>query len=237
MHLLILVVAWHGHVQSESVLTAKLGELLPHLDERSQRLVLGAEARALGHGGIELVARAAGVDRGQVSRGSREVAAGAELSGRVRQPGAGRKPVTAEDPELVPALMALVKPGEREDPMSPLRWTTKSLRHLAEELTRSGHRVGRDTVADLLRGKGFSLQGTSRTLEGMRHPDRDGQFWYITEVVAAFQRTGLPVVSVDANKKEQLGDFHAEGKEYRPKGEPVQVRSHDFPDAQAGPRR
>ena len=221
-------------MQSESVLTAKFGELLPHLDERAQRLVLGAEARALGHGGIELVARAAGVNRGRVSRGAQEVAAGAELSGRVRQPGAGRKPVTTIDPNLVPALMALVEPGERGDPMSPLRWTTKSLRHLADELTRSGHRVGRDVVADLLRAKGFSLQGTSRTLEGVRHPDRDGQFWYISEVVAAFQRAGLPVVSVDAKKKEQLGDFHAEGKEYRPKGEPVAVRSHDFPDPVAG---
>ncbi len=216
------------------MLTVKFRELLPHLDERAQRLVLGAEARALGHGGIEAVAKAAGVNRGRVSRGAQEVAAGAELAGRVRRRGAGRKPVTAADPGLVPALMSLVEPGERGDPMSPLRWTTKSLRHLAGELTRAGHQVGRDTVADLLRAKGFSLQGTSRTLEGVRHPDRDGQFWYISELVAAFQRAGLPVVSVDAKKKEQLGDFHAEGREYRPKGDPVEVRSHDFPDAEAG---
>jgi len=225
---------WYGPVQSESVLAAKFGELLPHLDERAQRLVLGAEARALGHGGIELVAKAAEVNRGRVSRGAQEVAAGTQLPGRVRRAGAGRKSVTAADAGLVPALMALVEPDERGDPMSPLRWTTKSLRHLAQDLTRSGHRVGRDTVADLLRTKGFSLQGTSRTLEGVRHPDRDGQFWYISELVGAFQRAGLPVVSVDAKKKEQLGDFHAEGREYRPKGDPVEVRSHDFPDADAG---
>jgi len=216
------------------VLAAKLRELLPHLDERAQRLVLGAEARALGHGGIGVVARAAGVSRGRVSRGADEVAAGAGLPGRVRRAGAGRRPAAEADAGLVPALMALVEPGERGDPMSPLRWTTKSLRHLAGELTRAGHRAGRDTVAQLLRAEGFSLQGTSRTLEGARHPDRDGQFRYISEVVAAFQRAGQPVVSMDAKKKEQVGDFHAPGREWRPAGDPVRVRSHDFPDAAAG---
>jgi hypothetical protein len=221
-------------VQSESVLAAKLRELLPRLDERAQRLVLGAEARALGHGGIGVVARAAGVSRGRVSRGADEVAAGAELPGRVRRAGAGRRPAAEADAGLVPALMALVEPGERGDPMSPLRWTTKSLRHLAGELTRAGHRAGRDTVAQLLRAGGFSLQGTSRTLEGARHPDRDGQFRYISEVVTAFQRGGQPVVSVDAKKKEQVGDFHVPGREWRPAGDPVRVRSHDFPDPEAG---
>ena len=216
------------------MLAAKLRELLPHLDERAQRLVLGAEARALGHGGIGVVARAAGVSRGRVSRGADEVAAGAGLPGRVRRAGAGRRPAAEADAGLVPALMALVEPGERGDPMSPLRWTTKSLRHLAGELTRAGHRAGRDTVAQLLRAEGFSLQGTSRTLEGARHPDRDGQFRYISEVVAAFQRAGQPVVSMDAKKKEQVGDFHAPGREWRPAGDPVRVRSHDFPDAAAG---
>ena len=216
------------------MLAAKLRELLPHLDERAQRLVLGAEARALGHGGIGVVARAAGVSRGRVSRGADEVAAGAGLPGRVRRAGAGRRPAAEADAGLVPALMALVEPGERGDPMSPLRWTTKSLRHLAGELTRAGHRAGRDTVAQLLRAEGFSLQGTSRTLEGARHPDRDGQFRYISEVVAAFQRAGQPVVSMDAKKKEQVGDFHAPGREWRPAGDPVRVWSHDFPDAAAG---
>jgi len=221
-------------VQSRSVLTAKFGELLPHLDERAQRLVLGAEARALGHGGIGVVAEAAGVSRGRVSRGAREVAAGAVPAGRVRRAGAGRKRAAETDAGLEPALMALVEPGERGDPMSPLRWTTKSLRHLAGELTRAGHRAGRDTVADLLRSRGFSLQGTSRTLEGARHPDRDGQFRYISELAGAFQRAGLPVVSVDAKKKEQVGDFHQDGREWRPAGDPVSVRSHDFPDPVAG---
>jgi hypothetical protein len=180
------------------VLTAKLRELLPHLDERAQRLVLGAEARALGHGGIGAVAEAAGVSRGRVSRGMDEVAAEAVQSARIRRPGAGRRRATDQDEGLLPALLALVEPGERGDPMTPLRWTTRSLRHLATELTRTGHRIGHDAVADLLRANGFSLQGTSRTLEGIRHPDRDGQFRYISELVSAFQEAGQPVVSVDA---------------------------------------
>jgi hypothetical protein len=133
------------------VLAVKFGELLPHLDERAQRLVLGVEARALGHGGIGAVAEAAGVSRGRVSRGAPQVGAGARLPGRVRRPGAGRKPVRQVDAELASALSALVEPGERGDPLSALRWTTKSLRRLADELTACGHPVGRDTVADLLR--------------------------------------------------------------------------------------
>ena len=221
-------------MQSVAVLEAKFAELLPHLDERGQRLVLGAEARALGHGGIGVAARAAGVSRGRVSRGAAEVAEGAPAPGRVRRPGAGRPAAAEVDPGLVPALLALVEPGERGDPVSPLRWTTKSLRRLAGELARAGHRVGRDTVAGLLHREGFSLQGASRTLEGARHPDRDGQFRYINELVEAFQRAGLPVVSVDAKKKELVGEFHNGGREWRPAGDPVPARSHDFPGPAAG---
>jgi hypothetical protein len=216
-------------VQSEAVLKAKLGELLPLLDEQSQRLVLGAEARSLGHGGIGAVASAAGASRGRVSRGVADVAAGAAAGGRVRRPGAGRRPAAEADPGLLPALMGLVEPGERGDPMSPLRWTVKSLRRLADELSRAGHRVSRDAVAGLLHREGFSLQGASRTLEGARHPDRDGQFRYISELVSGFQRAGLPVVSVDAKKKELVGEFHNGGREWRPAGDPVRVRTHDFP--------
>jgi hypothetical protein len=216
------------------VLAGKFAELLPCLDERSQRLVLGAEARALGHGGIGAVARAAGVSRGRVARGAGELAAGAAGQGRVRRPGAGRRRSADADPGLLRALLALVEPGERGDPVSPLRWTTKSLRRLAAELTGAGHRAGPDTVAGLLRAEGFSLQGTSRVLEGVRHPDRDGQFRYISELTAAFQRAGQPVVSVDAKKKELVGDFAAGGREWRPRGDPVRVRTHDFPDRETG---
>jgi DDE family transposase len=223
-------------MQSVAVLEAKLGELLPLLDERSQRLVLGAEARAMGHGGIGMVARASGASRGRVSRGVADVAAGpaGAPGGRARRPGAGRRAAADADAGLLPALMALVEPGERGDPMSPLRWTTKSLRRLAGELARAGHRAGRDAVAGLLHREGFSLQGASRTLEGTRHPDRDGQFRYISELVAAFQRGGQPVISVDAKKKELVGDFHSAGREWRPAGDPARVRTHDFPDPAAG---
>ena len=218
------------------MLEAKFSELLPLLDERGQRLVLGAEARALGHGGIGVVARTSGASRGRVARGAAEVAAGAAgtAAGQVRRPGAGRPPAAEADPGLLPALMALVEPGERGDPVSPLRWTVKSLRRLAGELARAGHRAGRDTVAGLLHREGFSLQGTSRTLEGARHPDRDGQFRYIAELVMAFRRAGQPVVSVDAKKKELVGEFANGGREWRPAGDPPRVRSHDFPDAAAG---
>src|SRR6516165_9735142 len=189
-------------------LASKFEVLLPHLNERQRRLLLAAEARLLGYGGVRAVARVAGVSESTVRKGVFELEGGQDPfpDGRVRREGGGRKGAAGLDAGLVPALMALVEPGERGDPMSPLRWTTKSLRHLAGELTRAGHRAGRDTVAQLLRAEGFSLQGTSRTLEGARHPDRDGQFRYISEVVAAFQRAGQPVVSMDAKKKEQVGD-------------------------------
>src|SRR6266705_5543227 len=159
-------------------LVTRFAVLLPHLNERQQRLALATEARLLGHGGVRAVAEAAAVSATTVRRGVDELESGEDPlpAGRARRAGGGRKRVSAHDRDLVAALLALVEPGERGDPMSPLRWTTKSLRHLAGELTRAGHRAGRDTVAGLLRGKGFSLQGTSRTLEGARHPDRDGQF-------------------------------------------------------------
>src|SRR6516165_53299 len=148
------------------MLTAKFGWVFPHLDERQRRLLLGAEARALGHGGIRLVARAAGVREATVSLGVSELESGAEPLGRARRPGGGRKRAADADPGLRPALLALVEPEERGDPMSPLRWITKSTRHLAAELTRQGHKVGADTVGDLLREEGFSLQGNAKTLEG-----------------------------------------------------------------------
>jgi transposase len=216
------------------VLAAKFGVIFPHLDERQRRLLLGAEARALGHGGIRLVARAAGVREATVSLGVSELEAGAEPLGRARRPGGGRKRAAELDPGLVPALLALVEPQERGDPMSPLRWTTKSTRNLAGELARQGHRVGADTVGDLLRAEGFSLQGNAKVLEGRRHPDRDAQFRYISEQARAYQDAGDPVISVDAKKKELVGEFGNAGREWHPGGAPPAVRTHDFPDAQLG---
>ena len=157
-----------GDEEAVQVLAAKFAVIFPHLDERQRRLLMAAEARALGHGGIRLVARAAGVREATVSLGVDELEAGAEPLGRARRPGGGRKRAADLDPGLVPALRALVEPDERGDPMSPLRWTAKSTRNLAAELTRQGHRVGADTVGDLLRAEGFSLQGNAKTIEGTR---------------------------------------------------------------------
>ena len=223
-----------GDMEAGQVLAAKFQAIFPHLDERQRRLLMGAEARALGHGGIRLVARAAGVREATVSLGVDELDSGAAPLGRARRPGGGRKRAADVDPGLRPALLALVEPDERGDPMSPLRWTTKSTRKLAAELTRQGHKVSADTVGDVLREEGFSLQGNAKTIEGRRHPDRDAQFHYINEQVKAHQAAGEPVVSVDTKKKELVGQFKNAGREWRPKGQPVATRTHDFPDDSVG---
>jgi transposase len=215
-------------------LAAKFSVLLPHLDERQQRLYLAAEAGSLGHGGIAAVARAAGVSRQTVTNGVDELESGQAPLGRVRRPGAGRKRLVAADPALRPALLALVQPDERGDPMSPLRWTVKSTRHLAGELTAQGHRISADTVADLLRQEGFSLQGNAKTMEGKQNPDRDAQFRYLNEQVKGHQAAGQPVISVDTKKKEIIGQFKNTGREWRPAGRPVPVSTHDFPDKELG---
>lgn len=214
----------------EAGLAEAFGLLLPHLDERQRRLVLGAAARVRGHGGIRRVAGAAGVAESTVSRGLRELERGEEPDDRVRAAGAGRKRLRDVDRELVPTLLALVEPDQRGDPESPLRWTVKSTRVLAAELSRQGHRVGHDTVAALLKAEGFCLQGTSRTTEGSRHPDRDAQFHYINDQVKTYLADGQPVISVDTKKKETLGEYAVAGREWHRAGQPVRVRAHDFPE-------
>jgi hypothetical protein len=213
---------------TREMLAAKFEAIWPHLDERQRRLLLGSEARALGHGGIRLVARAAGVREATVSLGVAELEAGAGPLGRARRPGGGRKRSADLDPGLMPALLALVEPEERGDPVSPLRWTVKSTRTLAAELARQGHRVSAGTVADLLRAEGFSLQGNAKVTEGSSHPDRDAQFRYINGQAAAFQAAGDPVISVDSKKKEMVGEFGNAGRQWRPRGCPARVRDHDF---------
>src|SRR6266567_1891161 len=219
---------------SGELLAAKFDAIFPHLDERQRRLLMGAEARVLGHGGIRVVARAAGVREATVSLGAGELEAGTEPLGRVRKPGGGRKRLADLDRGLRPALLALVEPDERGDPVSPLRWTAKSTRKLAAELTAQGHKVSADTVGDLLRAEGFSLQGNAKTIEGKQHPDRDAQFRYINEQARAHQDSGDPVISVDTKKKELVGQFKNGGREWRPQGQPVATRTHDFPDDSAG---
>ena len=207
-------------------------EVRAHLDERQRRLLVGAMAREVGRGGIAAVAAAAGVAQDTVSRGASELDAGIAPEARTRRPGAGRKPVTETDPEILAALDELVDPDSRGDPMRALRWTTKSTKHLADELAAQGHRCSPRTVAGLLRHLGFSLHGNAKTVEGRQHPDRDAQFRYINEQVAAFQADGQPVISVDTKKKELLGNFRNGGREWG--RQPEQVNVHDFEDKQLG---
>ena len=206
------------------------------LSERSRRLWAAAEAMSLGHGGIALVERATGISRSTITRGIREVESGAsnELPPeRTRRPGGGRKRTTEKDPTLLADLDALVEPMTLGDPDSPLRWTSKSVRHLADELETLGHDVSYRLVARLLKESGYSLQANRKTREGSQHEDRDAQFRYIDQQVRRHQRDGNPAISVDTKKKELIGDFKNPGREWRPKGRPEPVRVHDFliPDA------
>jgi hypothetical protein len=213
-----------------AVLDTKFAAVLPHLDERQRRLYLASEAEALGHGGIVAVARLAEVSESTIARGRDELAGGAEALGRVRRPGGGRKSAAERDPDLAAALESLIEPREVGDPVSPLRWTTASLRDLARELTDAGHPISAPVVGDLLHQMGFSLQGMAKTRAGSHVPDRDAQFRHINTSVEHFLAQGLPVMSVDAKKKEPIGDFARPGRTYRPKGKPITAPDHDFTD-------
>jgi hypothetical protein len=217
---------------AEAAVTELLADVTPLLDERQRRLAAAAGARALGRGGIAAVMRQTVMSRNTVKRGIRELEEGTEFeAGRVRGVGAGRKRATEQDPELVKALDALVDPESRGDPESALRWTCKSTRQLAKVLSASGHQVSHVRVGELLREElGFRLQANAKVKEGKQHPDRDAQFRYINEQVRHHQRTGQPVVSIDAKKKELIGEYKAVGGEWEPKGQPVKANSHDFPD-------
>jgi hypothetical protein len=216
-------------------LVPELDKLLPMLDERSRRLVLGAVAGAAGDGGVTAVAHAAGASWQTVADGKAELDSGESAPpGRIRRPGAGRKPLTSHDPGLRAALGDLVGATVRGDPMSPLLWTTLSLRQIARELTARGHACSKNTVRRLLLAEGFSLQGNSRTIEGMQHPDRDGQFRYISGLAGEFLAAGDPVISVDTKKKELVGQYGQDGRSWRPAEDPVPVRDHDFPDPELG---
>jgi hypothetical protein len=208
--------------------------LSPHLDERRKRLVAGAVARMVGHGGITAVAEASGLSQATVSDGVWELESGIEPSERIRRPGGGRKPLTSTDPGLVSALLGLVGPQERGDPTSPLRWTLKSTRTLAGELALLGHPASSSVVGRILAGQGFSLQGNAKVLEGALDLDRDAQFRYINKLAGEFLAAGDPVISVDGKKKEQVGRFANPGRTWRPAGDPVKVADHDFPDEELG---
>ena len=219
----------------ERPIVEKFGYLAPHLDERGMRLVAAAEAIALGYGGIAAVARATGLATSRIHRGVDELRSGEVLErARVRRRGAGRKRLIERDPTLLGDLDRLVDEDSRGDPESPLRWTVKSVRVLANELRRRGHGVCASSLLPLLCTLGFSLQSNRKVREGSRHPDRDAQFRYINQITKAALDAGEPVLSVDTKKKELVGDFKNGGREWQRKGSPVPVRTHDFKDKALG---
>ena len=221
-------------MDNQSKLTEKLSAVLPYLNERQQRLLLAVEARSLGYGGVTQVSRASGVSRPTIYRGLRELLVESEEVQMVRLPGGGRKRIEEIDPTILDDLDQLIDPDTRGDPMSPLRWTCKSTRQLATALQQLGHRISHQLVAELLRATGYSLQGNAKTLEGSQHPDRDAQFNYLSEQSKTFLAQGSPVVSMDAKKKELVGQFENPGREWQPQKQPVAVNVHDFPDPLLG---
>jgi len=216
----------------------KFRALRPGMDERLRRQWAAAEARELGRGGVTAVACATGMSRTTITVGGRElklpIKQREQEALRVRRPGGGRRSLAQTDPDLLAALEALVEPVTRGDPESPLRWTCKSTAKLAAELTRQKHPVSDRTVATMLKQSGYSLQANRKTREGASHPDRNAQFEYLNACVRRFDRRGQPAISVDTKKKELVGDFRNGGREWRPHGQPEEVRVHDFQDKTLG---
>ena len=216
----------------------KYRALVPEMDERSRRQWAAAESRDLGWGGVSAVARATGLSRTTITAGLRELLLSSKQrtaeAGRVRRPGGGRRPLLESDPGLVAALEKLIEPVTRGDPESPLRWTCKSTRLLADELTHRRHPIGPRTVASLLHDAGYSRQANRKTREGSAHPDRNAQFEHINTLVKGFLGRSQPAISVDTKKKELVGDFKNGGREWRPQGRPEKVRVHDFQDQALG---
>jgi DDE family transposase len=226
-------------------LRTKFELLCPLMDERMRRQWAASEALSLKRGGVTMVAKATGLSRTTIGEGMRELrertnlgiedeTCVSELPTRVRRPGGGRHPLKEDDATLIRDLEALIEPTTRGDPQSPLRWTCKSTRNLAEALGLRGHQVSYPTVALLLKDLGYSLQGNRKTREGSSHADRDAQFGYINRQVCASQEQGQPVVSVDTKKKELVGDFKNAGREWQPEGAPEEVRMYDFKDKRLG---
>jgi len=212
--------------------------LSPSLDEKTRRYWAACEAMEIGHGGIKTLSKITGLSERTISRGCQELRQrenhSNNISKRVRHLGGGRKVLTESNGELISALEALVDPTTRGDPMSPLRWTCKSTRKLASALQKQGHKISHTKVAQLLSDLDYSLQGTRKILEGKSHPDRDKQFRFLNRRVKAFQKLGQPVISVDAKKKELVGNFSNAGQDYQLKGKPLQVNTHNFPDQELG---
>ena len=222
-------------MSDERAIGERFRALAGSLDERQRRLWAAAEARAAGYGGIAAVARASGIAENTIRKGLRELDSPEALpAGRVRRPGAGPKRLSESDPTLVADLERLLEGETRGDPERPLLWTSKSVRKLAAELRELGHEVSYRTVARLLHKLGYSLQANRKTKEGRQHPDRDAQFHHINEQVTAAIEAGEPAISIDTKKKELVGEYANNGREWRRKGDPVAVKVHDFPDQELG---
>jgi hypothetical protein len=210
-------------------------ELSPVLDERGRRRFAAAEARAYGHGGVSVVSQLTGMARSTIARGLQEIERNDPVeTGRVRRPGGGRKRKREQDSTLLSDLKRLVEPATRGDPMRPLQWTSKSLRHLSQALRAKGHAVCPHVVAGCLRELGYSLQANRKTREGSGHMDRDAQFQYLNDQATTFLAAHEPVISVDTKKKELVGNYKNNGQEWRPKAAPEAVNMHDFIDPQLG---
>ncbi len=219
---------------AEKDFAKKYSAILPFLDERQRRLLVASDAVLLGKGSISRLSKAAGLSRPTIYKGIVELQSQRKPEGRIRDIGGGRKRLVEREPSMLKELETLVDVVTRGDPMSPLRWTCKSTRRLAEELGVAGYRVSHTVVAELLAELGYSLQANVKTLEGSEHPDRDEQFRYISKVVSSYLKRGLPVISVDTKKKELIGSYKNSGKTWRPKGSPERVKVHDFIDPKVG---
>src|ERR1700683_1091761 len=216
-------------MDSDAQLTQYFAGMWPHLDEHARRLVAASKALELGYGGLSRVSRACGLSRVTLSKGVEELQDTPLAPGRIRHEGCGRHALTFNDPDLGPALDGMVEPTVRGDPESPLRWTCKSARTLAAELTARRHPVSHTKVSQLLRKDGYSLQSNRKTEEGEDHPDRDAQFRHISRAVKAALRAGEPVISVDTKKKELVGNYQNQGRQWRQTGTAAKVNGHDFP--------
>ena len=220
--------------KNKDALKMKLAVVLPHLNERQRRILIAAEANDFGYGGIQTLSELTGMSRPTIYRGIRDLnesGKGKALQDRIRREGGGRKKILDKNPEIVKALESLIEPSLRGDPESPLRWTCKSVRSLERELNQRGYKISYPSVAAILKELEYSLQASRKTAEGKSHPDRDGQFLFINKRAKWFLDRKLPVISVDTKKKELVGNYKNNGRQWRKKKNPLKVKVHDFPDS------
>lgn len=220
----------HARKQAIQQIQTRYNLICEHLDEKQRRLFVGSEAKTIGTGGITMVHEATAVGINTIRRGIEELGDPEAQASKVRKKGGGRKSNAEKDPELIQDINSIVSPATRGHPENPLLWSSKSTQNIADILNTNGHRASERLVARVLENQlGFSLQSNKKTKEGASHPDRDAQFNFINEKIIAFQKERQPVISIDAKKKENIGNFKNNGQVYEPKGQPTEVLTHDFP--------